>query len=147
LHAPASIAGQLGAGEVYRSPGGEHAFLEDLARLETPGRGRAHRDRERDQAAELIAPRSREARMPGIAVLIDPDVVEAHALVALRPTLEPAIAFVTESVSPTVIELLEESDWRIVTVRRPNEIASAWTSAWRDARGGAAQRSGAGRAR
>lgn len=85
--------------------------------------------------------------MPGVAVLVHPDLVEAHALVALRPTLEPAIAFVTEAVSPDVLELLEESDWRIVTVRRPGDIAAAWATAWRDARGAAAQGSGAARAR
>ena len=147
LHAPAAMAGQLGAGEVYRSPGGEHAFLEELARLETPGRARGQREREREQAADLIPPRAREARMPGVVVLVDPDVIEAHALVALRPTLEPAIAFVAESVSPAVIDLLEESDWRIVTVRRPNDIASAWASAWRDARGAAGRGSGGARAR
>jgi len=153
LHAPAPTASpsdatpaRLGGGEVYRAGGGEHALLEDLARLDSPGRGRANRDRE--QVSDPIVPRgrSREARMPGVAVLVDPDLVEAHALVALRPTLEPAIAFTSEGVSREVVELLEDADWRIVPVRRPNDIAPAWAIAWRDARGSVEGGGGASRA-
>ena len=84
--------------------------------------------------------------MPGVAVLVDPDLVEAHALVALRPTLEPAIAFTSEGVSREVVELLEDADWRIVPVRRPNDIAPAWAIAWRDARGSVEGGGGASRA-
>jgi len=85
--------------------------------------------------------------MPGVAVLVDPDLVEAHALVALRPTLEPAIAFTGDSVRPEVLELLEEADWRVVPVRRPGDIAPAWAIAWRDARGAGARGGGTAHAR
>ena len=145
LHAPAVASARLGGGEVYRAPGGEHALLEDLARLEAPGRGRGHREQREDPV--VPRGRSREARMPGVAVLVDPDLVEAHALVALRPTLEPAIAFTGDSVRPEVLELLEEADWRVVPVRRPGDIAPAWAIAWRDARGAGARGGGTAHAR
>ena len=59
-------------------------------------------------------------------MLVDPDEQDALNLVALRPMLEPAIAFATEGVSGTVLELLEEADWRVMHVRRPAEIGGAW---------------------
>ncbi|HEY6800333.1 MAG TPA: hypothetical protein VI121_06795, partial [Agromyces sp.] len=108
----------------YRMPGGDHAFLEDLARLEGP-------DQIADAMASVDAPdaraRAREARAPGLAVLVDPSEQEAGNLVALRPLFEPAVAFVTDRVSRAVLDLLEEADWRIVGVRRSAGIASAWS--------------------
>jgi uncharacterized protein (DUF58 family) len=108
----------------YRMPGGDHAFLEDLARLEGP-------DQVTDATASVDAPdaraRAREARAPGLAVLVDPSEQEAGNLVALRPLFEPAVAFVTDRVSRAVLDLLEEADWRIVGVRRSAGIASAWS--------------------
>ncbi|MDQ2661924.1 MAG: DUF58 domain-containing protein [Actinomycetota bacterium] len=120
----------------YRMPGGDHAFLEDLARLDGPS-GVA------DATATSDAPdasaRAREARAPGIAVLVDPSERDAGNLVALRPLFEPAVAFVTDRVSQVVLDLLEEADWRIIPVRRSAGIADAWSgiaaTARPDARG------------
>lgn len=64
--------------------------------------------------------------MPGVAVLVEPDERDAAVLVGLRQTIEPAIAFVAETVPHRVIEALEESDWRVVRVRRPASIGDAW---------------------
>ncbi|MFD4420313.1 DUF58 domain-containing protein [Agromyces sp. NPDC058484] len=109
----------------YRMPGGDHAFLEDLARLERPERaaGRAVGSDVPEAGA-----RAREARAPGFAVLVDPGEQDARNLVALRPTFEPAVAFATDGVSQLVVGLLEEADWRIVRVRRPVEIGDAWSA-------------------
>ena len=57
-----------------------------------------------------------------------------ESLVALRPGVEPAIAFVAESAQPSVIHRLEEADWRVVRVRRPADLPAAWSEAWRSAR-------------
>ena len=65
--------------------------------------------------------------MPGFAVLVDPDERDARTLVALRPTFEPAVAFVTEGVSVRVVEALEHADWRVVRVRRSADIGAAWS--------------------
>lgn len=110
----------------YRMPGGDRMFLEDLARLDGPANpvGDAIASAEGTDGA---APRAREARMPGFAVLVDPDERDARTLVALRPTFEPAVVFVTEGVSARVVDALEHADWRVVRVRRPGEIGAAWS--------------------
>lgn len=110
----------------YRMPGGDRMLLEDLARLDTPtstGGG----DLVSVDDADGAAPRAREARMPGFAVLVDPDERDARTLVALRPTFEPAVVFVTEGVSARIVDALEHADWRVVRVRRPGEIGAAWS--------------------
>jgi uncharacterized protein (DUF58 family) len=114
--------GAFGGG--YRMPGGDRLFLEELARLDGPGGSTGH---PLDAPATEGRPRGREARAPGFAVLVDPDEQDAGNLVALRPTFEPAVAFVADSVSRRVLNLLEEADWRIVRVRRPAEIGDAWS--------------------
>ena len=81
---------------------------------------------EPEPTASEARARAREARAPGFAVLIDPDEQDASNLIALRPLFEPAVAFATEGVSRRVLDLLEESDWRIMRVRRPAEIGEAW---------------------
>lgn len=113
------------SGAGYRMPGGDHLLLEGLARLEQPSSHPSSRDAQH-APAHASGPRGREARMPGFAVLVDPDEHDARTLVALRSTFEPAVAFVTETVAPSVIEALEKSDWRVVRVRRAADIASAW---------------------
>jgi hypothetical protein len=105
-------------------PGGDRMFLEELARLDGPGGSTRHPS---DAASTEGRPRAREARAPGFAVLVDPDEQDAGNLIALRPTFEPAVAFVTDGVSRAVLNLLEEADWRIVRVRRPAEIGDAWS--------------------
>ena len=129
VHDPDHRALSAGAGAGYRMPGGDHELLEDLARLDSPSRnGAAEQPGERGRsAASGATPRAREARMPGFAVLVEPDDHDARALVALRPTFEPAIAFVTEGVSMAVIDTLEHADWRVVRVRRAAEIDAAWS--------------------
>ncbi len=111
-------------GGAYRMPGGDRMLLEDLARLDRPGRAAGH---EAEPAPSDAHPRAREARSPGFAVLVDPDESDARALVALRPTFEPAVAFATDGVSRLVLDLLEDADWRVVRVRRPAEIGEAWS--------------------
>lgn len=108
----------------YRMPGGDRAFLEDLARLDGPGRATGHTG---DTASADDRPRAREARAPGFAVLVDPDEQDVRNLVALRPTFDPAVVFITDAISHALLELLEETDWRIVRVRRPVEIGDAWS--------------------
>jgi uncharacterized protein (DUF58 family) len=108
----------------YRMPGGDRLILEDLARLDGPGRPTGH---QADTAAADARPRAREARAPGFAVLVDPDEQDARNLIALRPTFEPAVAFATDGVSRPVLQLLEAADWRIIRVRRPVEIGDAWS--------------------
>ncbi|GAA4366232.1 DUF58 domain-containing protein [Agromyces bauzanensis] len=111
-------------GGAYRTPGGDRMLLEDLARLDRPGRAAWHGT----GAAQSDAhPRAREARSPGFAVLVDPDEQDARALVALRPSFEPAVAFATDGVSRLVLDLIEDADWRVVRVRRPAEIGEAWS--------------------
>ena len=64
------------------------------------------------------------------------DEQEARNLVALRPHLEPAIAFAVEDVSRRVLDELEEADWRIIRLRRPADIAEAWAGIAAAARAG-----------
>lgn len=110
----------------YHMPGGDLGLLEDLARLDSPTHGDLPGGR--SWAGGSSAPvRAREARMPGFAVLVEPDEHDAATLVALRPGFEPAVAFVTESTSTRVVDSLEEADWRVVCVRRPAEIGGAWS--------------------
>ncbi|MGW9629155.1 DUF58 domain-containing protein [Agromyces sp. NPDC055520] len=119
------------AGAGYRMPGGDRLLLEDLARLEGPARQPARQTREPASAAQhgssAAGPRGRDARMPGFAVLVDPDEHDARTLVALRSTFEPAVVFATESVAAGIVDALEKADWRVVRVRRGAEIAAAWS--------------------
>ncbi len=120
----------------YRAAGGDVALLEDLARLEPPRRetGRAlPREPRRNPTAPAVTAR-RDTRMPAIAVLVDPSGDAAETLVALRTSVEPAIAFAAESVSARIVERLEEADWRVIRVRRPADLPAAWQEAWRSAR-------------
>jgi uncharacterized protein (DUF58 family) len=128
-----AIAAEAGG---YRSPGGEAGLLEDLARLEAPRReARREHARQVDAAtAARVAPSRRDARMPALVVLVEPAPAAIESLVALRPGVEPAIAFVAESASSAVVERLEEADWRVVRVRRPVDLPAAWSDAWRSAR-------------
>ncbi|GAA1773051.1 DUF58 domain-containing protein [Agromyces lapidis] len=143
---PLGDPGRGGVGEgapgAYRMPGGDHLLLEDLARLDAPGRGervdgsaaRGSRIAEGLGRGEV---RAREARMPGFAVLVDPDDQDAATLVSLRTGFEPAVAFVGEGVSTRVVDALEQADWRVVRVRRAAVIGDAWAGvAQRDRMGG-----------
>ena len=107
-------------------PGGDRMLLEDLARLDDPPRPTVHGAPSAGDDAEAM-PRAREARMPDFAVLVDPDEQDARTLVALRPTFEPAVAFVTDGVKGRIIDALEHADWRVVRVRRTAEIGGAWS--------------------
>lgn len=122
----------------YRAAGGDMALLEDLARLEPPRRDPARPvARERHEGAgDDLAHRAvrRDARMPGIAVLVAPSHAAVDTLVALRPVLEPAIAFVAEGVPGDAVERLEHADWRVVPLRRAADLPAAWEDAWRSAR-------------
>ncbi|GAA1061130.1 DUF58 domain-containing protein [Agromyces bracchium] len=120
----------------YRSPGGDVALLEDLARLEPPRRETPRgepRETKRHPTAP-VAPVRRDMRMPAIAVLVDPSGDAAETLVALRPSVEPAIAFAADSVSARIVDRLEEADWRVIRVRRAADLPAAWQEAWRSAR-------------
>lgn len=110
----------------YRTPGGDRMLLEDLARLEEPARMTVHQGMEAPESEGR--PRAREARAPGFAVLVDPDDQDARNLVALRSTLEPAIAFAVEGASRRVLDELEEADWRVIRLRRPADIGEAWAA-------------------
>ncbi|MEF3404104.1 DUF58 domain-containing protein [Agromyces sp. CCNWLW203] len=116
--------GESGAG--YRMPGGDRLLLEDLARLDGPSGAAGARSRS-SAGAHTAGSRGRDARMPGFAVLVDPDEHDARSLVALRSSIEPAVAFATEGVAGSIVELLEKADWRVVRVRRAAEFASAWS--------------------
>jgi hypothetical protein len=118
----------------YRMPGGDRVMLEDLARLDEPGRAVAHAGAA--AAGRESRPRAREARAPGFAVLVDPDEQDAANLVALRPLFEPAVVFAAETTSRRVLDVLEEADWRIVRVRRPADIGDAWAGVAVTPRGG-----------
>ncbi|MFB6609426.1 DUF58 domain-containing protein [Agromyces sp. NPDC056379] len=121
-------SGESGAG--YRMPGGDRLLLEDLARLESPS-GSAGARTQPTAGAHAGGSRGRDARMPGFAVLVDPDEHDARSLVALRSSIEPAVAFATEGVSGGIVELLEKADWRVVRVRRAAEMAAAWSGTTR----------------
>ncbi|GAA1753564.1 DUF58 domain-containing protein [Agromyces humatus] len=110
----------------YHMPGGDQGMLEDLARLDSPTQHDAP-ERRASTGGSSAPARAREARMPGFAVLVEPDEHDAANLVALRPGFEPAVAFVTESTSARVVDALEAADWRVVRVRRPTEIGGAWS--------------------
>ncbi|MEI5583112.1 MULTISPECIES: DUF58 domain-containing protein [unclassified Agromyces] len=122
----------------YRAAGGEPQLLEDLARLEPPRRDgpmTAARERPADDSRSAAPPAvRRDTRMPGIAVLVAPSHAAVDALVALRPVLEPAIAFVADGMAAHAVERLEHADWRVVHVRRAADLPSAWADAWRSAR-------------
>ena len=109
----------------YHMPGGDRAMLEDLARLESPTRSETPAG-PTSTAGSSAPARAREARMPGFAVLVEPDEHDAATLVALRPGFEPAVAFVTATTSTRVVDALEDADWRVVRVRKPTEIGGAW---------------------
>lgn len=117
--------------EGYRLPAGDRQLLEDLARLPNP---RAERHR-RDPQGAPVAAVSSEARMPGYAVLVDPDATDAQHLVALRPALSPAIAFVVHGVDARVIGVLEEADWQVISLRRIGELPAAWADVGQPRRG------------
>jgi uncharacterized protein (DUF58 family) len=120
----------------YRAAGGEPALLEDLARLEPPRRDSV-RGEPREPRRHPTAPRTsarRDMRMPAIAVLLDPSAEAAETLVALRSSVEPAIAFAAEGVSPRIVDRLEEADWRVIRLRRAADLPAAWQEAWRSAR-------------
>ncbi|KZE92555.1 hypothetical protein AVP42_02386 [Agromyces sp. NDB4Y10] len=122
----------------YRAAGGDLVLLEDLARLEPPrrdGPAAPTRDRPRD-ASRVASPSTarRDTRMPGIAVLVAPSHAAVDALVALRPVLEPAIAFAADGIAADAVERLEHADWRVVPVRRAADLPAAWGEAWRSAR-------------
>lgn len=119
--------GESGAG--YRMPGGDRLLLEDLARLDGPAAAVART--QPTGGGHAAGSRGRDARMPGFAVLVDPDDHDARALVALRSSIEPAVAFATEGVAGGIVELLEKADWRVVRVRRAAEIPSAWSGTTR----------------
>lgn len=113
-----------GAADGYRLPGGDRQLLEDLARLENPMSTR-HR---RHAGGVSVAVGSLDSRMPGYAVLVDPDPTDAQHLVALRPGLSPAIAFVVQGVDTRVVDALEEADWQVVPVRRIADLPEVWAS-------------------
>ena len=120
----------------YRAVGGDAGMLEDLAHLEPPPRD-ARREHVRRTAAAIphrSASSRRDARMPALAVLVEPSAAAVESLVALRPGVEPAIAFVAAGASSEGVERLEEADWRVVRVRRPADLPAAWSEAWRSAR-------------
>ncbi|SIN71605.1 DUF58 domain-containing protein [Agromyces cerinus] len=121
-------SGESGAG--YRMPGGDRLMLEDLARLDGPN-GSASARTAPSAREHGAGSRGRDARMPGFAVLVDPDEHDARSLVALRSSIEPAVAFATEAVAPGIVDLLEKADWRVVRVRRAAEIAAAWSGTTR----------------
>jgi uncharacterized protein (DUF58 family) len=108
----------------YRLPAGDAQLLEDLARLEGP---LGHRRRHADGAAVVAV--AGEARMPGYAVLVDPDQLDAQHLVALRPAFSPAVAFVVPGVGTRVVQTLEDADWQVVLVRRVTELPDLWAGA------------------
>ncbi|WP_127793710.1 DUF58 domain-containing protein [Agromyces sp. LHK192] len=107
----------------YRMPGGDRLLLEDLARLETPLGSRPHHD------GAIVSAGSGDARMPGYAVLVDPDAAEAQQLAALRASFSPAIAFAVSGIPPRIVDVLEEADWRVVHVRRAADLPAAWAQA------------------
>lgn len=121
----------------YRAAGGDVMLLEDLARLEPPRRetareaARERPDHERTGSAPRVR---RDARMPGVAVLVAPSPAAVDSLVALRPVLEPAIAFAADGVSADAVERLEHADFRVVRIRRAADLPAAWEDAWRSAR-------------
>jgi uncharacterized protein (DUF58 family) len=114
-------------GGTYRMPSGDRMLLEDLARLDTPGQQTERHPAAESAPAESRA-RAREARGPGFAVLVDPDELDARNLIALRPMFLLAVVFAAESVSRLVLDRLEEADWRVIRVRRPADIAAAWSA-------------------
>ena len=121
-------------GGTYRTPGGDRMLLEDLARLDRPAGAARHTGAVGGSGAH---PGTRDARCPGFAVLVDPDEQDARALVALRPSFEPAVVFATDGVSRRVLDLLEEADWRVMRVRRPADIGDAWSGIGAPSREGA----------
>ena len=122
----------------YHMPGGDGAMLEDLARLESPIRSETPAARASNGGSSSAPARAREARMPGFAVLVEPDEHDAATLVALRPGFEPAVAFVAATTSTRVVDVLEDADWRVVRVRKPTEIGGAWVGTAQPPRSGRA---------
>ncbi|MEJ3404194.1 DUF58 domain-containing protein [Rathayibacter sp. YIM 133350] len=109
----------------YRVPAGDREFLEGLAGLSVPRGGRVGSDLPESPGSAVRNP---TVRIPAFAVLVDPDERECRELVALRPYCDPAVAFVTETVAPALVERLEDGGWTCVPVRTVRGIAAAWAS-------------------
>ncbi len=118
---------QLGLGRSthYRSPGGDHALLEDLA-----GIHQLNAAGNRDHAGMVhfggASAGSSGARAPLFAVLIDPDAEACAALARLRTTGGPAFAIVQDTLSMVARDALEHAGWRLVVLRGPRHIAECW---------------------
>lgn len=120
----------------YRSPGGAAMLLDALARVQPPKPARAvarvriaHGEAVvRGGNGEAAVARGRDARMPGFAVLVQPDDAGVAALVAMRRSFAPAVAVVLPPVSQRHVDQLEHADWRVLRVRRAADLVDAWES-------------------
>ncbi|MGX5696193.1 DUF58 domain-containing protein [Agromyces soli] len=118
----------------YRSQGGAPLLLDALARVQPPRQLKAsQRPRlvhgaaaARGAHVDAAAARGRETRMPGFAVLVQPDDEGIAALVAMRRAFAPAIAVVLPPVAERHVEQLEHADWRVLRIRRAADLADAW---------------------
>lgn len=111
----------------FRTPGGDRALLEGLANLQLPW------PTPRVEAGEAPAGSAlrTSSHLPAFAVLIDIDEEETNALAALRPSCEPAVAFVLDTMRRSAIEALIDAGWHCVELRSPQHIPDAWAEAER----------------
>lgn len=127
---PRESPSESGGFLLFPALGGESPFLEHLARIDRPAEPRHPRARaageERD-AMPGFAPAAGRRR-PLYVVLVDPDEAVAEALVAAGGAFAPCVAFVLDSVRPSIVERLETEDWRCPRVRRPSDLAQEWSS-------------------
>jgi uncharacterized protein (DUF58 family) len=116
----------------YSRPGGDGRFLEGLAHIPVPdpsvrsARGDGEREGGMDavRATGIRSP----AQRPGFAVLVDIDEHEALALARIRRTLDPAVAFVLDSVRRIHVDELVDAGWLCLPVRSARDIPGAWAS-------------------
>lgn len=125
--APGTARGQGGLHGDPPTPflpqGGGRLLLEGLANLAPVQRTAP------DESAGGAAARALGGRMPTFAVLTDIDAQDATELVALRGQCNPAVAFILDTMSRSVVERLRDAGWTCVGLRSPRDIAAAWDQA------------------
>lgn len=111
----------------FLAPGGGSLLLEGLANLRPVQRAEPG-----ESAADGTAARPLGRRVPTFAVLADIDVQDAMELALVRGECEPAVAFILDTMSPSVVDRLRDGGWHCIGLHSPRGIPTAWGQANRE---------------
>lgn len=111
----------------FLAPGGGSLLLEGLANLRPVQRAEPG-----ESAGEGTAARPLGGRVPTFAVLADIDDQDAAELAFVRGECEPAVAFILDTVSRSLVERLRDAGWHCIGLRSPRDIPAAWDQASRE---------------